>query len=268
MDISEKAKEEMQKIMAGADTSSSDIAPPKFDARTADWESFLQDLYDWANFKNWGYERLAKALPCLLEGEAKAIFRALPPEKTKDWKSITTAMAQEMKRFDASTYYMSELASRRQGYGESEVVFGLEIERLTKKAAPLGKGFTETMQEQLATSFFINGLRSQLKQDMLLLKPQPTTLSAAIAEAKRLSQIHDAVSLARRAELYYVAANDREAEVKALRAQIHALQLQRRSEEEDEYEDEDEEEQEEDIDEDDDEYGDDEEEDEQEICRK
>ena len=113
---------------------------PKFDG-IGDFHDFLREFNVLATASNWHPPDCVRLLPLFLEGEAKEIYKNIPPNKKTNWRSLTDAMAENTKRLDGPMWARKMLARAKIGK-ETVTEFANKIRKSTKWISkPKGKFF-------------------------------------------------------------------------------------------------------------------------------
>ncbi|KAI1701046.1 hypothetical protein DdX_16350 [Ditylenchus destructor] len=108
-------------------------------------------------------QRLAKALPLLLTGEAKAIYKTLSTKEKQDWKSVCDAMGQKMMTPGAEAASRRQLPKRTQRTNEGEAEYAQAINDPARRRARIRAAVLHT--------------------------PRPETLGKAIEQARAERQL-------------------------------------------------------------------------------
>ncbi|KAI1701044.1 hypothetical protein DdX_16348 [Ditylenchus destructor] len=94
-------------------------------------------------------QRLAKALPLLLTGEAKAIYKTLSTKEKQDWKSVCDAMGQKMMTPGAEAASRRQLPKRTQRTNEARRRARIRAAVLhTPRPETLGKAIEQARAER------------------------------------------------------------------------------------------------------------------------
>lgn len=206
------------------------LALPRWDG-SADIQQYLERLYAAAGYAGMSDEKLLKAVPLLLTGEAAAVYESLGNTNKTSWKSLLDAMAKRMSNPLNVEYYHRLLLERKKRVGESLAEYGNAVKHLVKRAFPSGGksagfDFSAEQQEAKTVDYFISGLSPQLKASLLRQKKPATlgdALDAAKAEERILSAIEENEVGRRDAAMIAHARLDTDAEVEQLRRELEEL---------------------------------------------
>ena len=138
----------------------------------------LQNLIGWPGFTV-GVTLRSWVLPLLLNGPALAWFQTLPSETTGNFESLTEALTKRYGSQDLQFVIRQELYARKQYENEPLVTY---TEDIIKKCQRLNLADIEMM------NIFVNGLRADIKNHVLLNQPK------TFAEAENLARLRDSVS--------------------------------------------------------------------------
>lgn len=160
---------------------------PKFEGRMdkRNFNEFLKELYRIGNLFGWTESRCCQVLPICLRGEALATYEALPENTKGKWRILTTEMAKIFMKSTLPQFHRAKLQNSTQTDGESIAEFGNKIRDLVKLAFPEKtgmnqNGFSKGAIKELETQYFLNGLKTHLKAQILRKVNQPASLEEAI----------------------------------------------------------------------------------------
>lgn len=136
---------------------------PNFSGEGDDANSFLEKYMMYGNFHSWSNVEMMQAFPLSLSGTAEIWFTTLDKSNLISFETIVNLFKE---RFLSPTYnwvLRQQLCQRKQGSTESVDAYSIDIrKRCQRVGIPI--------DEQL--HYFIQGLRPDLKNHMILQQPQ------------------------------------------------------------------------------------------------
>ena len=169
----------MQAALEGNAQSGLFKQPPFSGYQTEDVNEWIAKFNRLARFYGWSNAKKLGALPLLLNGPALAWFQTLPSETTGNFESLTEALTNRYGSQDLQFVIRQELYARKQYENEPLVTY---TEDIIKKCQRLNLADIEMM------NIFVNGLRADIKNHVLLNQPK------TFAEAENLARLRDSVS--------------------------------------------------------------------------
>ncbi len=149
---------------------------------SGDWESFLVPFERQARKYGWSGDYRVDCLYGCLRGPAIKYVCSLPEHIREDYTLLKEQLTQRFGQRDPPTTIRRKLGELRQ-LKESAAEFAEEVQRLITLAYP---GVELDLQDQLATDFFLKGLRNQ-KVAYEVMNKDPHSL----VEAQRLVEAHE-----------------------------------------------------------------------------
>ncbi|KAL0168626.1 hypothetical protein M9458_036848, partial [Cirrhinus mrigala] len=144
---------------------------------SGDWESFLVPFERQARKYGWSGDYRVDCLYDCLRGSAIKYVCSLPEHIREDYTLLKEQLTQRFGQRDPPTTIRRKLGELRQ-LKESAAEFAEEVQRLVTLAYP---GVELDLQDQLATDFFLKGLRNQkVAYEVMNKDPQ------SLVEAQRL----------------------------------------------------------------------------------
>ncbi len=149
---------------------------------SGDWESFLVPFEWQARKYGWSGDYRVDCLYGCLRGPAIKYVCSLPEHIREDYTLLKEQLTQRFGQRDPPTTIRRKLGELRQ-LKESAAEFAEEVQRLITLAYP---GVELDLQDQLATDFFLKGVRNQkVAYEVMNKDPQ------SLVEAQRLVEAHE-----------------------------------------------------------------------------
>ena len=140
-----------------------------------DVNSFISKYNRIAEVQNWSESRKTRMLPFCFKDHAEAWFDSSPESEQKNFSELTEALRQ---KFDSrSTKYRlrQELNERKQGNSESVADFVTDVRRICRRIK---------LTDSEAVNYFVQGLRSDLREFVMLKEPQSLEQAEDFAKLK------------------------------------------------------------------------------------
>ena len=136
-----------------------------------------------AQANSWNADKKRDVFPWFLRGLAEQKYDSLTAAEKQNFDTMITALRDKLQHGRMSDIMSVELHARVQGEQESVADYSQEIRKLTKQAYP---EFTEAMQQTFMKRAFLNGLRPDIRQFVMLSNPATFEDAEALARSQEV----------------------------------------------------------------------------------
>jgi hypothetical protein len=177
---SEEVKE-LVSVLTKITTNPPNIPLPQYAGRSDNrsFHSFIREFNRVATAMEWDENRMVTILPAVVGNEVYAIYERLDDETKKDWRKLTTTLAQKLAAGKIKGNERRKAISLKRKPNQSVPEFAKELEELIGPAFPDSQQFTKEQREDIIIDSFINGLAPKLKARMSR-GTRPATIQDAI----------------------------------------------------------------------------------------
>ena len=199
--------------------------PEQYDG-TDDWSEYLIYFEQLSELNGWDKPTMAIVLGLSLRGQARTVLAGLSLPERRDYDQLRHALTQNFSPPEKVHLYMAELKARKRHPGESLVLLGRDIARLTRLAYPAADQVT---RETIAINAFLDALPGPAIEIRLhVMKGHPKTLQQAIAYAMEVDTIMESQGVTpKRSNVRMVGdspSSDTEEEIQKLSELVRKLQ--------------------------------------------